>query len=78
MGALFPATRSWSKPAAARGRRSRGVATALKRHEPTIRIVAVEPAESSVLLGGQPGQRQDGGRAVDHRRTAGEPRNDEE
>ncbi len=34
---------------------SRGVATALKRHKPSIRIVAVEPAESSVLLGGQPG-----------------------
>ena len=33
----------------------RGVATALKRHKPDIRIVAVEPAESSVLLGGQPG-----------------------
>jgi cysteine synthase A len=34
---------------------SRGVATALKRHKPSIRIVAVEPAESSVLLGGQAG-----------------------
>lgn len=34
---------------------SRGVATVLKRHRPGIRIVAVEPAESSVLLGGQPG-----------------------
>jgi cysteine synthase A len=33
----------------------RGVATALKRHKPGIKIVAVEPAESSVLLGGQPG-----------------------
>ena len=33
----------------------RGVATELKRHKPDIRIVAVEPAESSVLLGGQPG-----------------------
>jgi cysteine synthase len=33
----------------------RGVATDLKRHKPTIKIVAVEPAESSVLLGGQPG-----------------------
>jgi cysteine synthase A len=29
----------------------RGVATVLKRHKPGIRIVAVEPAESSVLLG---------------------------
>jgi len=33
----------------------RGVATALKRHKPGIRIVVVEPAESSVLLGGQAG-----------------------
>ncbi len=34
---------------------SRGVATALKRHKPSVKIVAVEPAESSVLLGGLPG-----------------------
>jgi cysteine synthase A len=34
---------------------SRGVATVLKRYQPGIRIVVVEPAESSVLLGGQPG-----------------------
>ncbi len=33
----------------------RGVATALRKHKPDVRIVAVEPAESSVLLGGQPG-----------------------
>jgi cysteine synthase len=33
----------------------RGVATVLKRHNPKIRIVAVEPAESPVLGGGQPG-----------------------
>ena len=33
----------------------RGVGTVLKRHKPSVRIVAVEPAESSVLLGGQPG-----------------------
>ncbi len=32
----------------------RGVATALKQHKPSIKIIAVEPAESSVLLGGQP------------------------
>ena len=37
------------------GASSRGVATVLKRHKPTIEIVAVEPAESSVLLGGEPG-----------------------
>ena len=34
---------------------SRGVATVLKRYKPDVKIVAVEPAESSVLLGGQPG-----------------------
>ena len=34
---------------------SRGVATALKRHKPRLRNVAVEPAESSVLLGGTAG-----------------------
>jgi cysteine synthase A len=33
----------------------RGVATVLKRHKPSIKILAVEPAESSVLLGGQAG-----------------------
>lgn len=33
---------------------SRGVATVLKRHKPNIKIVAVEPAEASVLLGGRP------------------------
>lgn len=34
---------------------SRGVATALKRQKPGIKIVAVEPAESPVLSGGQAG-----------------------
>jgi cysteine synthase A len=34
---------------------SRGVATVLKRYRPSVRIVVVEPAESSVLLGGQAG-----------------------
>jgi cysteine synthase len=34
---------------------SRGVATVLKRHKPGIRLVVVEPAESSVLLGASPG-----------------------
>jgi cysteine synthase len=33
----------------------RGTATVLKRYNPKIKIIAVEPAESSVLLGGQPG-----------------------
>ena len=34
---------------------SRGVATILKRRKPRVRIVCVEPAESAVLSGGQPG-----------------------
>ncbi|MCM3878112.1 MAG: cysteine synthase family protein [Thermoanaerobaculia bacterium] len=34
---------------------SRGVATVLKRYKPGVKIVVVEPAESSVLLGRQPG-----------------------
>ena len=34
---------------------SRGVATVLKQHDPRIRTVAVEPAESAVLRGGAPG-----------------------
>ncbi len=34
---------------------SRGVSTVLKRHNPNVRIAVVEPAESAVLSGGQPG-----------------------
>ncbi len=34
---------------------SRGVATVLKRHKPSVQIVCVEPAESPVLSGGEPG-----------------------
>ncbi len=34
---------------------SRGVATVLKRHKPGVKLVVVEPAESAVLSGGQPG-----------------------
>ena len=34
---------------------TRGVATVLKRCKPSVKIVAVEPGESAVLLGGQPG-----------------------
>jgi len=33
----------------------RGVGTVLKKHKPSVRIVAVEPGESSVLRGGKPG-----------------------
>lgn len=34
---------------------SRGVATVLKQHKPSVKIVVVEPEESAVLSGGQPG-----------------------
>lgn len=34
---------------------SRGVATVLKNHNPKIKVIVVEPDESSVLSGGQPG-----------------------
>lgn len=34
---------------------SRGVATVLKRYKPSVQIIAVEPAESAVLSGGQTG-----------------------
>ena len=34
---------------------SRGVATALKKRKPSVRVACVEPAESAVLSGGQPG-----------------------
>ena len=37
------------------GASSRGVATALKRHNRSIKLIAVEPAESAVLSGGDPG-----------------------
>jgi cysteine synthase A len=33
----------------------RGIATVLKRHDPKVRIGVVEPAESPVLSGGEPG-----------------------
>jgi cysteine synthase A len=33
----------------------RGVASVLRRHHPKVRVVAVEPAESAVLSGGEPG-----------------------
>ena len=33
----------------------RGVAAVLKRYKPSVKIIAVEPAESAVLSGGQPG-----------------------
>ena len=54
----------WSQPAGnvdafvhsvGTGASSRGVATVLKGHKPGVKIVVVEPAESAVLSGGQPG-----------------------
>ncbi|HKP22583.1 MAG TPA: pyridoxal-phosphate dependent enzyme, partial [Dongiaceae bacterium] len=33
----------------------RGVASVLRRYDPKVRIVAVEPGESAVLSGGEPG-----------------------
>ena len=37
------------------GASSRGVSTVLKRHNPRVHVAAVEPLESSVLRGGDPG-----------------------
>ncbi len=37
------------------GASSRGAAEVLKKHNPGIKVIAVEPAESAVLSGGQPG-----------------------
>jgi cysteine synthase A len=37
------------------GASSRGVATVLKKHKPGVQILCVEPGESPVLSGGQPG-----------------------
>ena len=55
------------------GASSRGVATVLKRYKPSIRIVAVEPAESSVLLGGQPGPHKIEGVGIGYRPPLWEP-----
>lgn len=52
---------------------SRGVATVLKRHEPGVRIVAIEPAESSVLLGGQPGPHKIEGVGIGYKPPLWEP-----
>jgi cysteine synthase A len=55
------------------GASSRGVATVLKRHNPKARIVAVEPAESSVLLGGEPGPHKIEGVGIGYRPPLWEP-----
>jgi cysteine synthase len=52
---------------------SRGVATVLKRYKPSVRIVAVEPAESSVLLGGQAGPHKIEGVGIGFTPPLGEP-----
>ena len=52
---------------------SRGVATVLKEKRPGIQIVAVEPAESSVLLGGQPGPHKIEGVGIGYRPPLWEP-----
>jgi cysteine synthase A len=52
---------------------SRGVAMVLKRHKPGIRMVVVEPAESSVLLGGQAGPHKIEGVGIGYRPPLWEP-----
>jgi cysteine synthase A len=51
----------------------RGIAAVLKGHKPGIRIVAVEPAESSVLLGGQPGPHKIEGVGIGYRPPLWDP-----
>lgn len=51
----------------------RGVATVLRRHAPGTRIVAVEPAESSVLLGGPAGPHKIEGIGIGYRPPLWEP-----
>ena len=51
----------------------RGVATSLRRHKPEIRIVAVEPAESAVLSGGEPGPHKIEGVGIGYRPPLWEP-----
>jgi cysteine synthase A len=50
-----------------------GVGAALERHRPEVEIVAVEPAESSVLLGGQPGPHKIEGVGIGYRPPLWEP-----
>ena len=52
---------------------SRGVATVLKRYKPSIRIVAVEPAESAVLAGGEAGPHKIEGVGIGYKPPLWEP-----
>jgi len=52
---------------------SRGVTTVLKRHNPRLHAVAVEPAESSVLLGGTPGPHKIEGVGIGYRPPLWDP-----
>ena len=45
----------------------RGVADVLRRHNPQVRIIAVEPGESAVLSGGQPGPHKIEGVGIGYR-----------
>jgi len=51
----------------------RGVASVLKRTQPGVRIVAVEPAESAVLSGGAPGPHKIEGVGIGYRPPLHEP-----
>lgn len=52
---------------------SRGVATVLKKRKPRIRLVNVEPAESAVLSGGEPGPHKIEGVGIGYRPPLWEP-----
>ncbi len=52
---------------------SRGVATVLKRHKPSVAFGAVEPAESPVLSGGQPGPHKSEGVGIGYAPPLWEP-----
>jgi cysteine synthase A len=52
---------------------SRGVATVLKRHKPSVRVVIGEPGESAVLSGGPPGGHRIEGIGIGRRPPLWEP-----
>jgi cysteine synthase A len=52
---------------------ARGVATVLKRYNPKIQVIAVEPGESAVLLGGQPGPHKIEGVGIGYRPPLWDP-----